>query len=275
MTSNPRERTHEEQYKLIALDLDDTLLDADKQIAQRDLEAVRQCISAGVEVVIATGRSKWTTWPVAEQIGPDIPLICNTGGITFDGTGQPIRHLTLPLELARDMLHHMRKADIPARVDVGDNVFFTEQPDFVIPKLQGTLAADLADNLAGAPDQMVVWGAEATEWVVKHYSYLEGELQLLVLPSIDEPRVVHILHPRATKGSALADYSRRQGIERRETIAFGDSLNDFSLLSYAGMGVAMAFHEPRLRLVADKVLRDGETIADVLQQYVLSTSVRH
>lgn len=265
---------HEVRYKLIALDLDDTLLGTDKQIAHRDLEAVRRCISEGVEVVIATGRSKWTTRPVAEQIGPDIPLICNTGGITFDGAGQPIRHLTLPLELARDMLQHMRKADIPARVDVGDDVFFTEQPDFVIPKLQGTLAPDLADDLSGAPDQMVVWGAEATEWVIKHYSYLEGELQLLVLPSIDEPRVVHILHPRATKGGALADYSRRQGIRRRETIAFGDSLNDFSLLSYAGMGVAMAVHEPRLQLVADKVLRDGETIADVLQHYVLSTSVR-
>lgn len=257
------------EFKLIAFDLDDTLLDANKQIAADDMAEIRRCIDAGVEVVIATGRSRWTTYHVAEEIGPDIPIICNTGGITFDGSGQRIRHLTLPLELTRDMLLRMRKEDIPARVDIGDDVFFTMQPDAEIMNLlQGTVAPDLADNVTAAPDQMVVWGAEATEWVIKHYSYLEGELQLLVLPSIDEPRVVHILHPRATKGGALEDYARRQGIKRRETMAFGDSLNDFSLLSYAGLGVAMAVHEPRLRLVADKVLRPEQTIAHVLRRYV-------
>lgn len=258
------------RFKLVAFDLDDTLLGPDKRIAPRDLEAVRDCMAAGVEVVIATGRSRWTTWPVAREIGGDIPLICNTGGVVFDGGGERIRHLTLPLELARQMLKHMEAEDIPARVDVGENVFFTREPGFQIPHLDATLNTNLPRTLDSGPDQMVVWNPEATEWVVKHYSYLEGELQLLVLPSIDEPRVVHILHPRATKGSALADYARRRGVEREETMAFGDSLNDFSLLSYAGLGVAMADHEPRLRLVADKVLGNGETIADVLYKYVLA-----
>src|SRR5690606_28392369 len=85
-----------------------------------------------------------------------------------------------------------------------------------------------------------------------------------------EPYVVHILHPRATKGAALAEYCRLRGIERRETIAFGDSLNDFSLLSYAGLGVAVADSEPRLRLVADKVMEPHETLADVLGMVVLN-----
>lgn len=259
------------QFKLLAFDLDDTLLDEDKQIAPRNLEAIRRCLDAGVEVVIATGRSRWTTLPVAEQIGPNIPIICNTGGVTFDASGRPIRHLKVPLEHTRAMLHHMHKEGIPVRVDVGDEVFVTEEPGFTIPHLQMTVVANLADTLVDAPDQLVVWGTEETEWVIKHYSYLEGDLQLLVLPSIDEPRVVHILHPRATKGSALADYARRQGVKRRETMAFGDSLNDFSLLSYAGMGIAMAVHEPRLKLVADKVLDEQETIADVLERYVLQT----
>lgn len=265
-----KERNKPSRYKLVALDLDDTLLDADKNIAPRDLQTIRRCMSEGIEVAIATGRSRWTTLPVAEQIGGPVPLICNTGGITFDATGQRIRHLTLSLELARAMLEHMETEGIPARVDVGKDVLFTQEPGFTIPNLPARPQADLPRTLSTAPDQMVVWGAEATEWVVKHYSYLEGELQLLVLPSIDEPRVVHILHPRATKGGALEDYARRQGIEREETIAFGDSLNDFSLLSYAGLGVAMAVHEPRLQLVADKVLRNGETIADVLERHVLA-----
>lgn len=256
-------------FKLVAFDLDDTLLNSDKEIEPRDLEAVERCIAAGVEVVIATGRSKWTTLPVANQLGEDIPIICNTGGTTYDRSGRRIRHLTLPLDLTRAMLRHMEDAGIPARVDAGDDVFFTEDPGFTIPHLNPRIEPNLARTLETGPEQIVLWGGEASEWVVKHYSYLEGDLQLLVLPNLDEPHFVHILHPRASKGGALADYARRQGIGRGETMAFGDSLNDFSLLSYAGLGVAMPVHEPRLQLVADKVLGPEQSIADVLHEYVL------
>ena len=72
------------------------------------------------------------------------------------------------------------------------------------------------------------------------------------------------------KGAALADYCHGRGIRRDETVAFGDSLNDFTMLSYAGLGVAVADSEPRLRLVADKVMEPGETLADVLYEHVLA-----
>lgn len=258
------------RFKLVALDIDYTLLGADQRIAPKDLEAVRRCIDHGVEVVLATGRTKPTTVPVAEQIGPDIPMICNTGGIIYDTGGNVIRRLTLPMELAKDMLRQMQADDIAVRVDAGDQFFYSHTPERPIPGLDGIVAPDLVDRLPTAPDQVIVWGRERTEWVIKRFSYLEGDVQLLVLPSLDEPRVVHILHPRATKGAALSDYCRRRGIERRATIAFGDSLNDFSLLSYAGMGVAVADSEPRLHLVADKVMTYEETLADILEQYVLA-----
>lgn len=259
-----------QRVKLIALDIDHTLVGRDQVIAPPDLAAVRRCIDRGVEIVLATGRTKPTTIPIVEQIGVDVPMICNTGGIVYDATRNVIRRLTLPLELARDMLRHMRMHEIAVRVDAADQFFYSEPPERSFPGLEGTVAPDLADLLPGAPDQMIVWGRERTEWVIKHFSYLEGDVQLLVLPSYDDPRVVHILHPRATKGAALSDYCRRQNIRRSETIAFGDSLNDFSLLSYAGIGVAVADSEPRLHLVADKVMTDEETVADVLQHYVLA-----
>lgn len=260
------------RFKLVALDIDYTLLGSDQKIAPADLDAVRRCIDRGVEVVLATGRTKPTTVPVAEQIGTSIPMICNTGGIIFDAEGEVVRRMTLPFELAKDMLREMEAEDIPVRVDAGDRFFYTEQPERLFPGLEGLITRDVADKLPAAPDQIVVWGRERTEWVIKRFSYLEGDVQLLVLPSHDEPRVVHILHPRATKGAALSDYCRRRGIQRNETIAFGDSLNDFSLLSYAGVGVAVADSEPRLHLVADKVMTPEETLADVLEHYVLRDS---
>lgn len=256
-------------YRLIALDIDDTLLGPDKTIVSTDLTAIRRCMDAGIEVVLSTGRTRRTTLPVAEQIGGSIPIICTTGGVTYDGDGNTIRRLTIPTELARKMLYHLRRAGIAAFVDKDEDIHYTMQPEWVYPGLEGTVSPDLADTLTDAPDQIIVWGRDNTEWVIKHFSYLEGDVQLLVLPSHDDARVVHILPPTATKGNALADYCRRKGIKRRETTAFGDSLNDFSMLSYAGLGVAVADSEPRLRLVADKVMDDDETIADVLYRHVL------
>lgn len=257
-------------YGLVALDIDYTLINADQRIAPHDLDAIRRCMERGVEVVLATGRTKPTTIPVAEQIGPDIPMICNTGGIIYDADGHIVRRLTLPLDLSRSLLTQMKADDIPVRVDADGQFFFSHTPLRSFPGLEAVVTPDIAERLATPPDQIIVFGREPTEWVIKHFSYLEGEVQLLVLPSHDEPRVVHILHPLATKGAALAEYCRRRGIERRATIAFGDSLNDFSLLSFAGMGVAVADSEPRLHLVADKVMTHEETLADVLETYVLN-----
>lgn len=263
-------RSRAGRFKLVALDIDYTLLGPDQVIAPADLDAVRRCIDRGVEVVLATGRTKPTTVPVAAQIGAAVPMICNTGGIIFDAEGHVIRRLTLPLEIAKYMLREMEAADIAVRVDAGDRFFYTEPPERSYPGLEGLVTRDVADKLPAAPDQIIVWGRERTEWVIKRFSYLQGDVQLLVLPSYDDPRVVHLLHPRATKGAALSDYCRRQGIQRSETIAFGDSLNDFSLLSYAGVGVAVADSEPRLHLVADKVMTPAESLADVLEEYVLT-----
>src|SRR5690606_41106607 len=70
-----------EGFRLIALDIDDTLLGLDKRLAPRDVEAVRRCRAAGIEVILATGRTRLITMPVARQIADDLPMICPTGGV--------------------------------------------------------------------------------------------------------------------------------------------------------------------------------------------------
>ncbi|REJ32633.1 MAG: hypothetical protein DIU82_12025 [Bacillota bacterium] len=259
-----------EGFRLIALDIDDTLLGLDKRLAPRDVEAVRRCRAAGIEVILATGRTRLTTMPVARQIADDLPMICTTGGVTYDGTGRVLRRLTLPLDLARFMLQEMRASGVRVRADAADTIYYTEQPADTRYAPPGIVVPDVADRLPAPPDQLVVWGEDACRWVIRHFAYLEGQVQLLVLPSFDAPRVVHILHPQATKGQALADYCRERGIDRRQVLAVGDSLNDFSLLSFAGTGVAMGHSEPLLHLVADVVLKEGETVADALEAWVLS-----
>lgn len=258
------------RFRLVALDIDDTLLGLDRRLSPRDVAAVRRLREAGIEVILATGRTRQTTMPVARQIADDLPMICTTGGVTYDGAGRVLRRLTLPMDVARAMLTDMRAAGIRVRADADDTIFYTELPVNNPWAPPGVFQPDLADHLPAPPDQMVVWGEDHCRWVIRHFAYLDGQVQLLVLPGFDDPRVVHILHPRATKGQALADYCRAKGIPRSQVLAMGDSLNDFSLLSFAGTGVAMGHSDPLLHLVADVILRDGETVADALEAWVFA-----
>jgi len=257
------------RFRLIALDIDDTLLGPDQRLSPRDVQAVRRCREEGVEVILATGRTRVTTLPVARAIADDLPMICTTGCVTYDGAGRVLRRLTLPLPMARYLLSELRVAGVRARADAADTIHYSHPPGDNWWAPPGVVAPDLAEALPAPPDQIVVWGEDECRWVIRHFSYLDGTVQLLVLPSHDRPRVVHILHPLATKGQALAEYCRQRGIDRRQVLAVGDSLNDFSLLSFAGTGVAMGHGDPRLLLVADVVLRDGETVADALEKLVL------
>lgn len=250
------------------MDIDDTLLGLDQQLSPRDVAAVRRCREEGIEVILATGRTRLTTLPVARAIADDLPMICTTGGVTYDGAGRVLRRLTVPLSLAQCMLRQMREAGLRARVDVDDVIYYTADPGRNPYAPQGVVDPELGDHLPAPPDQIIVWGEAECRWVIRHFSYLDGAVQLLVLPSHDDPRVIHILHPLATKGHALADYCASRGIDRRQVLAMGDSLNDFSLLSFAGTGVAMGHSDPRLHLVADVVLKKGETVADALEAWV-------
>jgi len=256
------------RFRLVALDIDDTLLGPDKQLSPRDVAAVRRCREAGIEVILATGRTRQTALPVARAIADDLPMICTTGGVTYDGAGRVLRRLPVPLAVAQFILGEMRAAGVRARVDAGDVIYYTKDPGDNAYVLPGVVDPDLADRLAAPPDQIIVWGEAECRWVIRHCSYLDGAVQLLVLPSYDDPQVIHILHPLATKGYALAEYCASRGIDRRQVLAMGDSLNDFSLLSFAGTGIAMGHSDPRLHLVADVVLQKGETVADALEAWV-------
>lgn len=252
--------------RLIALDIDHTLVGADQCIAPADLSAIHRCMDEGVEIVLATGRTRPTTEPIIEQVGRPVAAICNTGGITYDEAGNILQRLTLPLELAKEMLRRMQEDGVWFRVDVGEQTYVPEPPAEWFSSRWPVVHPDVASILDTPPDQLLVFGREACRWVLREFSYLAGDVQLLVLPSFDEPDVIHILHPRATKGAALADYCRRRGVARAEVVAFGDSLNDLTMLSFAGFSVAVADSDPRLHVVADKVMKPGETLADVLLQ---------
>ena len=92
------------KYKLLALDLDHTLLNKDNQISSRNIEAIRAVVDRGVMVTLATGRMFLSALPYAEELGIDLPLITYHGALIKQaGSGQILKHCPVPFEMALEI----------------------------------------------------------------------------------------------------------------------------------------------------------------------------
>jgi hydroxymethylpyrimidine pyrophosphatase-like HAD family hydrolase len=260
--------------RLVALDLDGTVLRTDRTVSQRTLDALTLARRTGAEVVLATARSPRGTIPIAEELGADGHAICANGATVFDlDTGTIVRHRPLAAETAHSLVRELREmvpgivfgwelelrfGSEPAYEALREPRWWPRPKDAYPPcdpldwtqpmtKLIGRVpGADLHDVLAVT---RMVTGRDAV-------ATLAGEA------------FVELLAAGVGKEEALAAIAAERGIAREEVVAFGDHLADVGMLAWAGHGVAVANARPEVLEVADEVTRtnDEDGVALVLER---------
>lgn len=241
--------------RLIVLDLDGTTIGDDFVIPARVATAVRAACERGIAVTLATGRSYAGTRRYAEELGLEAPLICYQGGAIVEAaSGAPLYSATLPSELVSAALDLARANDwYPVLYDrqrayVDQWVMpaeFYEQlihPETIlVPDLRDCLERDIAKFLFMDEPERI----PAIEAVLREHF---GE-RLVIVRS--HARFVEGNPPGVSKGSALELLAGRLSVARAEVLAIGDSDNDVSMLTWAGVGVAMGQGTPAARAAAD------------------------
>jgi Cof subfamily protein (haloacid dehalogenase superfamily) len=248
--------------KLIALDIDGTLLDSRWTLPEANRAAIAEATRRGIEVALVTGRRYDFAMPIALQIGVPLTMIVSNGAIirTQDGETR-LRHL-LPRDTAARVLEITRLWRDSAAVifdrpckNVILETFATDDPirttyyarnkEFIgqaIP-LESCLTEDpLQVMLSGKVDSMreaeaVLRASQATE-------------NFKVASTVYESRnfsMIDVLHPQCSKGTALAEWATLRGLTREEIMAVGDNHNDLEMLSFAGVPVVMGNCVPELR----------------------------
>jgi hydroxymethylpyrimidine pyrophosphatase-like HAD family hydrolase len=260
--------------RLVALDLDGTVLRTDRTVSQRTLDALVATRRAGAIVVLATARSPRGTIPIAEELRTGGLAICANGATVFDLDERVIvRHRPLDVGTAHRLVRELRAAvpgivfgwelelrfgSEPAYEALREPRWWPRPEDAFPPcepldweepmtKLIGRVpGADLHDVLEIARG---VAGDEAT-------ATLAGEA------------FVELLGPGVGKAEALAAIAEGYGIGRDEVVAFGDHLTDVGMLEWAGLGVAMANAHPVAIGAADELARanDEDGVALVLER---------
>ncbi len=268
-------------YRLIALDLDETLLGGDSKISPRNKNAVREAAKRGLIITIATGRMFRSSIPHVRELelNTDWPMINYHGALIKTTESQKvISHQPLPNELALSMIRDAELRGYFANIFMEDRLYIKESNEFSqyyqkLADIEIEPVGDLAPFLrehGGDPSKlaMISWEG-ALEELEEHYIREYGD-RIVAMQS--RPYFLEVTHRCATKGQALALLADREGIKREEVIAFGDNYNDMDMIRYAGLGVAMANAVPELKAAADLVApantEDG--VAQVIEQYVLT-----
>ena len=230
--------------KLIALDLDDTLLRNDKSISERTRATLSRCQQAGVKVIYATGRGS----KAAERIAPSELFdgrIIQNGAIAR--IAEDIVHQRLiPPALARPLLVACHERNLKTAAQIGA----TDYANFDVTQEWPNYRYDfeLVDFNLFAQDTEKIYAVVKSE---EDVSYIASKLDTELYMVVSRDGLAMVMHREATKGAAVAAVAAKWGIAREEIVAFGDDTNDLSLIIYAGVGVAMSNAVSAVQEVAD------------------------
>jgi len=241
--------------RLIALDIDGTLLDSRWQLPEANRAAIAEATRRGIEVALVTGRRYDFAMPVARKLDSPLTMIVNNGALVKSKQGETFVRTLLGREIARNILAAMedqRSAttvlfDRPRENQVILEVFATDDPIrsayYARNKEFLGQAIPLESCLTEDPLQVMLSGkVEAmrdAEAVLRGAQAAEG---FKVAATVYESRdfsMIDVLHPHCSKGAALAEWATLRGVTREEVMAVGDNHNDLEMLSYAGVPVVM------------------------------------
>lgn len=260
---------------LIALDLDGTLLGHDESISERNREAIRKALGAGIRVVLVTGRGVDMPIRVSHDLGLNLPVICCHGALTKDfGANRTLVHVPVQLKYAKPMIEFAEKEHLDIAVYSEEYFWRLEGSSAVMADMNGPAwkqAKTFMDILHTAPTFIRFLGARSVEAMRKEF----GDLLLnFRYESWFDFIECAVTDRNAGKQQALARLCADFQIARERVLAVGDSRNDVPMLTWAGIGVAMGNALPEVKAALRYVTaaNDADGVALAIERFCFPAS---
>lgn len=257
--------------KLVALDIDGTIIppNTPPELAYptpRLTHAVRALNERGIAVVLASGRMFPGTAEIARHFGLSTPVICQQGCSVHLPDGTMTHQFAIDRAIALDICAHARTLDRPYEWFNPVRYIVSRETDASreYGRVSGIVPEYRPDpeNSGATPTGVGIISSHAEANAI-HRQLVAAHGDAVHI--LDFPEVTVAVAPEANKGHALSLLCDDLGIDRHQVVAIGDSVNDASMLAWAGRGVAMA-HSDRYALdAANEVLHADSELADVLE----------
>ncbi len=263
-------------FKLIALDLDGTLLNSALRLSDANAEAVKRAMGQGIQVVFATSRWFGLAKRTADRLDIDTPVICSNGAlIKRPGDGHEFLHLYLDQELARQVTALGDERGWEMFTTIEDATFMRMRPGVIPEKLPAGLR--IADRQSdrideGRPTCVLVFGSDAVDEIAQRFLPAgAGRASFSLNRPQNLPHYVVLTHSDADKGRALEMVCRELGVPLEDTMAMGDSESDVAMLRLAGLGIAMQNAPDEVKRAALHIApaNDADGVAWAIERFVL------
>jgi Cof subfamily protein (haloacid dehalogenase superfamily) len=274
------------RYRLLALDIDGTILRTDKTVAPRTLEAVARARARGVRVVLVTGRRHPAARRIAEGLGGDLDLVLHNGALIVEN-GAVLRCLPLDRALALEVVGIGRACGADPVLHCGhggegrlmvegvepSNTLLVYYLDKSHPDVSSV--ARLDDALAEDPIQVMFGGAidDMSALRARLEEEIGGRVRIdrTVYPA-SGVQIIDVLRAGVGKAEALGFLQRRWAVGAEETIAIGDNWNDHEMLRAAGLGLVMGNADPEMLRLGLGVLptNDEDGVAVAIEREILA-----
>ncbi|SCG82940.1 Phosphatase yidA [Proteiniborus sp. DW1] len=270
-------------YKLVAIDLDGTLLTEEKRIPSKNADVLRKLSDKGIEIIIATGRRYWSARKFMREINMNLTVVANNGTIIRSmNDDKAILNKYLNKEDFYELVREGRKRGLYPIIHVDH---FEEGYDIMIEldkehEKYSSYLYDIPDRYKQIEDLLLYENPRVLSVV------FPGDIKLLkdfhgllnnthkdkycshVLTSLSKVGpILEVMGPLGSKWKTLLDYTRQKGINEKEIVAIGDDDNDIEMIQNAGIGIGMKNASPGVKKVADMITEktnDECGVAEVL-----------
>ena len=263
-------------YKLMAVDIDGTLLDSNGVLTEKTKEAIIAGVEKGLIFTISTGRPLQGVENINRLLNLDLPYITYNGAMVIMGKSKEILYeQRLSPEDAEQIIELGEKYGTTIVVWADNKMFVKEIDEKVldykkISNVEPTVIDDLREAVkAGATK--ILWYDEIDK-INKYRTEVGKYLSDGVNFHPSRPIFLEFVDKKASKAIAMEKLGEHFGIKRSEMIAVGDGYNDLSMIEYAGLGVAMGNAEEEIKKKADYVTlsNDEDGVAHVINKFVLN-----
>ena len=251
--------------------MDGTLLTAEHRLSEDTQAVLRRAQDLGIRVILASGRSAASMRPYVRQLGCLHPYIADNGGQVLSPDGEVLFEKTIAPETAQGVIRFLRDRGVYVQIYYGDR-FFYEEPGVYAERYRRSSGIEgfrVPDLLAFAVEPTVkLLGVADPEQIPGLMAAVNARFGAGIFAGTSEPEFLELSHPDVGKGPALAMLAERLGFDAAGTLAVGDSLNDLSMLEWAGMSVAVDNVRPEVKRKVWRVAGHGPSggVARLVEQ---------
>lgn len=225
--------------KLIALDIDGTLIDDEYNVSNNTREIIRSLVEKGIHVSLVTGRPNKAADYVRKQIDIDLPILSHNGGRIILEDGREVSNIKISNSMAKEIIKYGEESNLYIKVIV-DDIFYVDRDNEEVRsfsknydleyRVVGKLSEDITDDCSMI---LFFFDEPMEKKVINRFKDMDIDITTSI------PNSLEFMPKGVSKGEGLKRLAKILGVDRDEILAVGNSLNDLSMLQFAGTGIAM------------------------------------